>query len=164
MGAVIACGVFLLIIACVGVVGTTLHHQVTLFFVSFSAVMPVIKENFRKKCRRNWDERFYNRMWHCWNSDANIVLPHWHVEEQVFAATANLALFSIAGCCHRVNLILWSWYNFCPSLEVSDWQLNSSVGDWTVSSKLWPNGTIEILLLLLLLLLLLYHCHHRHYH
>lgn len=32
MGAVIACGVFLLIIACVGVVGTTLHHQVTLFF------------------------------------------------------------------------------------------------------------------------------------
>ena len=48
MGAVIACGVFLLIIACVGVVGTTLHHQVTLFFVSFSAVMPVIKENFRK--------------------------------------------------------------------------------------------------------------------
>jgi len=53
MGAVIACGVFLLIIACVGVVGTTLHHQVTLFFVSFSAVMPVIKENFRKKCRRN---------------------------------------------------------------------------------------------------------------
>jgi len=35
MGGVIACGVFLLLIACVGVVGTILHHQVTLFFVSF---------------------------------------------------------------------------------------------------------------------------------
>jgi len=36
MGGIIACGVFLLVIACVGVVGTVLHHQVTLFFVSIS--------------------------------------------------------------------------------------------------------------------------------
>jgi len=36
MGGIIACGVFLLIIASIGVVGTVLHHQVTLFFVSFS--------------------------------------------------------------------------------------------------------------------------------
>jgi len=36
MGGIIACGVFLLIIASVGVIGTVLHHQVTLFFVSFS--------------------------------------------------------------------------------------------------------------------------------
>ena len=35
MGGIIACGVFLLIIASVGIVGTILHHQVTLFFVSF---------------------------------------------------------------------------------------------------------------------------------
>jgi tetraspanin-13/31 len=32
MGGIIACGVFLLIIACVGVIGSTLHHQATLFF------------------------------------------------------------------------------------------------------------------------------------
>ena len=37
MGGIISCGVFLLIIACVGIVGTVLHHQVTLFFVSFNA-------------------------------------------------------------------------------------------------------------------------------
>jgi len=35
MGGIIACGVFLLIIALVGIIGTVLHHQVTLFFVSF---------------------------------------------------------------------------------------------------------------------------------
>lgn len=34
MGGLIACGVFLLIIAIAGLVGTALHHQVTLFFVS----------------------------------------------------------------------------------------------------------------------------------
>jgi len=42
MGGVIACGVFLLIIACVGVVGTVLHHQVTLFFVSFCPRVQII--------------------------------------------------------------------------------------------------------------------------
>lgn len=36
MGGIIACGVFLLIIASIGIVGTILHHQVTLFFVSFN--------------------------------------------------------------------------------------------------------------------------------
>jgi len=35
MGGIMACGMFLLIFASVGVVGTVLHHQVTLFFVSF---------------------------------------------------------------------------------------------------------------------------------
>jgi len=39
MGGIIACGVFLLLIASVGIVGTILHHQVTLFFVSFSMTM-----------------------------------------------------------------------------------------------------------------------------
>jgi len=34
MGGIIACGVFLLLIAIAGLVGTVLHHQVTLFFVS----------------------------------------------------------------------------------------------------------------------------------
>jgi tetraspanin-13/31 len=34
MGGLTACGVFLLIIAIAGLVGTALHHQVTLFFVS----------------------------------------------------------------------------------------------------------------------------------
>ena len=39
MGGIIACGVFLLLIASVGIVATLLHHQVTLFFVSFSMTM-----------------------------------------------------------------------------------------------------------------------------
>ena len=44
MGGIIACGVFLLVIACVGVVGTVLHHQVTLFFVSFSVIVQVYEQ------------------------------------------------------------------------------------------------------------------------
>ena len=35
MGGLIACGVILLLIAIVGLVGATRHHQVFLFFVSF---------------------------------------------------------------------------------------------------------------------------------
>lgn len=35
MGGIIGCGVFLLLIAFVGLVGSIKHHQVLLFFVSF---------------------------------------------------------------------------------------------------------------------------------
>lgn len=35
IGAVIACGVFLLLIACMGFLGAVKHHQICLFFVSF---------------------------------------------------------------------------------------------------------------------------------
>lgn len=34
-GAVIACGVFLLLLSLVGLIGAVKHHQVLLFFVSF---------------------------------------------------------------------------------------------------------------------------------
>jgi len=36
LGGVIACGVLLFMIAIIGLVATVLHHQVTLFFVSFT--------------------------------------------------------------------------------------------------------------------------------
>lgn len=39
IGGIIACGVFLLLIALIGLLGTGLHHQVTLFVVSFEEVM-----------------------------------------------------------------------------------------------------------------------------
>lgn len=35
LGGIIACGVFLLLIAIVGLIGAVRHHQVILFFVSF---------------------------------------------------------------------------------------------------------------------------------
>jgi len=35
LGGIIACGVFLLLIAIVGLIGAIRHHQVILFFVSF---------------------------------------------------------------------------------------------------------------------------------
>ncbi|KAL8610827.1 hypothetical protein ACOMHN_056682 [Nucella lapillus] len=38
VGSLIACGVFLLIISLVGLVGAAKHHQVLLFFVSFGIV------------------------------------------------------------------------------------------------------------------------------
>lgn len=38
VGGIIACGVFLLIISLVGLLGTGLHHQVMLFVVSFPAM------------------------------------------------------------------------------------------------------------------------------
>lgn len=39
LGGIIACGVFLLLIAIVGLIGAIKHHQVILFFVSFDVVM-----------------------------------------------------------------------------------------------------------------------------
>lgn len=36
MGGIIACGVFLLLVAIVGLIGAVKHHQVLLFFVSFA--------------------------------------------------------------------------------------------------------------------------------
>ena len=36
IGAVIGCGVFLLLIACMGFIGAVKHHQICLFFVSFT--------------------------------------------------------------------------------------------------------------------------------
>jgi len=38
MGGLIACGVILLLIAVVGLVGAVRHHQVFLFFVSFTSM------------------------------------------------------------------------------------------------------------------------------
>lgn len=35
MGGIIACGVFLLLISIIGLIGAVKHHQVLLFFVSF---------------------------------------------------------------------------------------------------------------------------------
>ena len=37
MGGIIACGVFLLLIAIVGLIGAIKHHQVLLFFVSLTS-------------------------------------------------------------------------------------------------------------------------------
>ena len=42
MGGIIACGVFLLIVAIIGLAGAIKHHQVLLFFVSFKDTMSCI--------------------------------------------------------------------------------------------------------------------------
>ena len=113
----------------------------------------------KREFRGNWEERFYNRTWRCWSSDANAALTCRRTS--VCRHSKPCPLLHCRVLPHgKFNIMIL--IQFLASLEVWDWQLNSSVGDWTVSSKLWPNGTIEILLLLLLLLL--YHCHHRHYH
>lgn len=46
VGGIIACGVFLLIISLVGLLGTGLHHQVLLFVVSFPVQVVYVLFNF----------------------------------------------------------------------------------------------------------------------
>lgn len=41
MGGIIACGVFLLLVAIIGLIGAVKHHQVLLFFVSFNQLLVV---------------------------------------------------------------------------------------------------------------------------
>lgn len=39
MGGIIACGILLLLIAIIGLIGVLQHHQVLLFFVSFARLL-----------------------------------------------------------------------------------------------------------------------------
>ena len=48
LGGVVACGVFLLLIAIMGVAGAVRHSQVILFFVSFSWLWTAVKSSCRK--------------------------------------------------------------------------------------------------------------------
>lgn len=41
-GGIIACGVFLLLIAVIGLIGAVKHHQVLLFFVSFKPIVKLL--------------------------------------------------------------------------------------------------------------------------
>ncbi len=50
LGGIIACGVFLLLVALIGLVGAVKHHQVLLFFVSFgnvfyTSILNMLKEH-----------------------------------------------------------------------------------------------------------------------